>query len=118
MAEQSGEKKPTAKPLKLVYFDLETTHFKPPENPEVVQIMSIGAISGDKEFVQYMIPTCEVDPTSGKINGMKIQDGKLFLNGEEVEKAVAIKRGLSMFMDFLDDESDNGKEDLCLVSIF
>jgi hypothetical protein len=104
--------------LKIIYFDLETTDVRPPSDPDVVQIMSIGAISesGNKEFTQYMIPTCKVNPEASRVNGMTIRDGKLFLKNQVVPNASTVKEGLVKFMHFLAQESKQGKYELCLIA--
>jgi hypothetical protein len=104
--------------LKIIYFDLETTDVRPPSDPDVVQIFSIGAISesGNKEFTQYMIPTCKVNPEASRINGMTIRDGKLFLKNQVIPNASTVKEGLVKFMKFLARESNQGKYELCLIA--
>jgi hypothetical protein len=104
--------------LKIIYFDLETTDVKPPSNPDVVQILSIGAISDSsgKEFIKYMIPTCKINPEASRINGMTIQRGRLLLKNQVVPNASTVKEGLVKFMHFLAQESKQGKYELCLIA--
>jgi DNA polymerase III epsilon subunit-like protein len=107
--------------LKIIYFDLETTDVRPPNDPGVVQILSIGAISersgsAGKEFTQYMIPTCEINPEASRINGMTVRDGRLFLKNQLVPNASSVKKGLVKFMHFLAQESKQGKYELCLIA--
>jgi calmodulin len=100
--------------LKIIYFDLETTDLKPSNR----QILAIGAISNSsgKEFIKYMIPTCKINPEASRINGMTVRDGKLYLKNQVVPNASSVKEGLVKFMDFLAQESEQGKFELCLIA--
>jgi calmodulin len=103
--------------LKIIYFDLKTTDVKPPSNPDIVQILSIGAISDSgKKFTQFMIPTCKINPEASRINGMTILDGRLFHKNQVVPNASSVKEGLVEFMNFLAQESKQGKNELCLIA--
>lgn len=97
--------------MKIVYYDLETTGLNfnriPRLNRLGVQVVSIGAYfkKDEKKFMNYMVPTVQIDPNATKINGMTLNDdGELTKNGSVVKDAVTIMKGLQDFLSFLEEE--------------
>jgi hypothetical protein len=104
--------------MKIIYFDLETTDVRPPSNPDIVQILCIGAINecDGNSFLKYMHPTCKINPEASRINGMTIRDGNLYHLNHVIPYKSTVKEGLIKFMDFLGRQSKDGKYEICLIA--
>jgi hypothetical protein len=97
-----------------VFFDLETTSLS-----REAQICAIGIVyresdyslyCRDKDFTQYLIPTCKISSGAARINGFTKKKDQLFLNQNRVLSAEHIAEGLKTFVNVLTNIAE-GAED-------
>ncbi|XP_078277374.1 protein PML-like [Rhinoraja longicauda] len=79
----------------LVFFDLETTGLE--KNCDIVQL---SAMSGEKIFNKYILPSKSISEGAFAITGFQVLDGVLYLRGEPVQ-ASSLQDTLEAFLHFL-----------------
>lgn len=104
--------------MRIIYYDLETTGLKPREGPNGVQIVQIGATSryrGRKTtFGAYLVPSIKVTEPAVSIHGLT---NKELHDKLRKGQAHGIKKGLKLFVDWIDDIiADDHENNVVLVS--
>ena len=113
--------------MKVIYYDLQTSHFLPVDGPDGAQIVQIGAVStlkglsqeedfGQDRFNIYLIPTCSISDAATKKHGLTHEN---LLEAEiETGNVFSTRTGLEMFMNFLENQKDSDDEEILLVSVY
>ncbi|XP_067861589.1 protein PML-like isoform X2 [Heptranchias perlo] len=79
----------------LVFFDLETTGLE--KNCDIVQL---SAVSGEKIFDKYTLPSNPISAGAAAINGLQVMDGILYLRGEP-QPTCSLQDAMADFLQFL-----------------
>lgn len=79
----------------LVFFDLETTGL---END--CDIVQLSAVSGEKIFNKYILPSKTISAGAFATNGFQVLDGVLYLRGEP-QQASSLQDTVEAFLHFL-----------------
>ncbi|XP_043475871.1 uncharacterized protein LOC122507311 [Leptopilina heterotoma] len=87
----------TALPLKMVYFDLETSGLS-----AKADILQIAAICNDISFSVYLNPTQEISQRASEVTGLQNVEGNLLLNGRKVQ-SFPLSTAMKKFFLFLAD---------------
>ena len=113
--------------MKVIYYDLQTSHFQPVSGPDGAQIVQIGAVStlkglsqeedfGQERFNIYLIPTCSISDSATRAHGLTHEN---LLEAEiETGNVFSTRTGLEMFMNFLENQKDSDDEEILLVSVY
>lgn len=105
--------------MKVIYYDLETTHLHPLSGPNGVQIVQIGAVTCKWAFRQkklniYVIPTCRISAGATRAHGLTHED--LLEDEIEYDNVLSLETGLQLFMNFLAEQKDHDDEEVLMVS--
>ena len=106
--------------MKVVYYDLMTTHRRPCtlDGPHGVQIVQIGAVTGrlgNEQLNLYVIPTCDISDHATRLHGLTHE---ILLEDEiEYENVMSLRAGLQLFMDFLEHQKEHDDEEILIVSL-
>ena len=107
--------------MKVIYYDLETTHLYPLSGPNGVQIVQIGAVTCKWAFRQkklniYVIPTCRINAGATRAHGLTHEE--LLEDEIEYDNVLSLETGLQLFMNFLADQKDHDDEEVLMVSFY
>ena len=88
--------------MAVVYYDLETTGINPPDH-QGVEIINIGARTGNLDFEVFIQPRGPIDPRATEVHGMfKDQYGRLKNRYNRIVRtADTAYAGLEMFLGWL-----------------
>ncbi|XP_038649405.1 protein PML-like isoform X1 [Scyliorhinus canicula] len=79
----------------LVFFQLQTTGME--ERNDIVQL---SAVSGEKIFNKYIMPSIPMMEAAAAITGIQVMDGILYLRGEP-QPTCSLQEAMAAFLQFL-----------------
>ncbi|XP_078409953.1 protein PML-like [Cetorhinus maximus] len=79
----------------LVFFDLETTGLD-----KYCDIVQLSAVSGEKIFDKYILPSNPMSAGAAAVTGIQIMDGILYLRGEP-QPTCSLQEAMAAFFQFL-----------------
>ncbi|XP_072355133.1 protein PML-like [Scyliorhinus torazame] len=79
----------------LVFFQLQTTGME--ERNDIVQL---SAVSGEKIFDKYIMPSNPMTEAAAAITGIQVMDGILYLRGE-AQPTCSLQEAMTAFLQFL-----------------
>jgi DNA polymerase III epsilon subunit-like protein len=87
-----------------VFFDLETTGLSNSK-----QIVQIAAVSGDREFNKYVLPTVPMSREASAVTGIDVRNNCVYHKGKVVP-SVSLSEAMTDFITFLADVNCGGKQ--------
>ncbi|XP_078083754.1 protein PML-like [Mustelus asterias] len=79
----------------LVFFDLETTGLD-----KCCDIVQLSAVSGEKIFDKYILPSIAMSAGATAITGIQVMDGVLYVRGEP-QTTCSLQEAMAAFLEFL-----------------